>query len=82
MNQLFAYFHGLDEGAKLAATHAGRIVLILLLAWLLQAVAARLMRLFRTYMQHRIAAPDELPRIETLSRVFRYSAAVVIFNDP
>ncbi len=29
-------------------------------------------------MERRIAAPDELPRIETLGRVFRYAAAVLI----
>ena len=78
MNQFFAYFSDLDEGAKLAAVHAGRIALILLLAWLLEAIASRLMRLFRLYMERRIAAPDELPRIETLGRVFRYAAAVLI----
>jgi small conductance mechanosensitive channel len=79
MNQLVASFRELDDGVKLALTHAGRIVVILLLAWLLQALGARLIRLFRAYMERRIAAPDELPRIETLGRVFRYTAAVVIF---
>ena len=79
MNDLFAYIRGLDEGAKIAATHAGRIALILLLAWLLEAVAARLIRLFRAYMQRRVAGSDEQARIATLGRVFRYAAAVVIF---
>ena len=79
MNQLVASFRELDDGVKIALTHAGRIVVILLLAWLLQAVGARLIRIFRAYMERRIAAPDELPRIETLGRVFRYTAAVVIF---
>jgi small-conductance mechanosensitive channel len=55
-----------------------RIILILLLAWLLQAVAARLIRLFHTHMARR-TGPDEISRIETLARVFRHFATVVIF---
>jgi small conductance mechanosensitive channel len=51
---------------------------ILLLAWLLQAVAARLIRLFRNYMGRR-TGPDEITRVETLARVFRYVATIVIF---
>jgi len=78
MNSLLAYFNDLDAGAKVFAVHAGRIALVLLLAWVLEALAARLMRLFRLYMERRIAAPDEVPRIETLARVFRYAAAVLI----
>lgn len=78
MSSLLAYFHELDADAKAAALHAGRIALILVLAWALEALAARLIRLFRVYMERRIAAPDELPRFETLGRVFRYGAAVVI----
>ena len=35
MNSLFAYFHSLDADAKLVALHAGRIVLILAIAWVL-----------------------------------------------
>jgi small conductance mechanosensitive channel len=53
-------------------------VVILLLAWILQGVAARLIRLFRTYMARR-TGPDEITRIETLAKVFRYSATIVIF---
>jgi len=45
----------------------------------LQAVAARLIRLFRAYMARRITSSDEVARIETLARVFRNSAGVVIF---
>lgn len=78
MSSLLAYFHDLDADAKAVALHAGRIALILVIAWLLEALAARLLRLFRLYMAQRIAAPDELPRIETLGRVFRYGAAVLI----
>ena len=78
MSSLLAYFHDLDADAKAAALHAGRIALILAIAWLLEALASRLLRIFRLYMAQRIAAPDELPRIETLGRVFMYGAAVLI----
>ena len=78
MSSLLAYFHALDADAKAVALHAGRIALILVIAWLLEALAARLLRLFRTYMERRIVAPDELPRLETLGRVFRYATAVLI----
>jgi small conductance mechanosensitive channel len=54
-----------------------RIVAILLLAWVLQAVAARLIRVFRIYMSRRTGA-DEIGRVETLARVFRNAAAIVI----
>jgi moderate conductance mechanosensitive channel len=56
-----------------------RIVVILVLAWVLQAVAARLIRLFRRYMAGRVTSSDEGARIQTLARVFRNSAGVVIF---
>ena len=46
---------------------------------MLQAVAARLIRLFRGYMARRISSSDEVARIETLARVFRNSAGVIIF---
>jgi moderate conductance mechanosensitive channel len=43
----------------------------------LQALAARLIRLFRNYMSRRTGG-DEVGRIETLARVFRNAAAIVI----
>ena len=77
MQELLAFFRELDEGVKLVATQAFRIFVILLLAWVLQALAARLIRLFRAYMSRRTGG-DEIGRIETLARVFRNAAAVVI----
>src|SRR5439155_1374730 len=62
---------------SLAAIHALRILVILALAWVLQAIAARLIRVFRSYMAHRSGA-DEASRVETLARVFRNAAAVLI----
>ncbi len=55
-----------------------RIVVILAIAWLVQAIAARLIRLFRGYMARRSAAPDELRRIDTVGAAFRYFASVVV----
>jgi small-conductance mechanosensitive channel len=78
LQDLVAAFRELDDGLKLAATQALRIVVILVIAWVLQAIAARLIRLFRAYMSRRMTGVDELARIETLTRVFRNGAAVVI----
>ena len=40
-------------------------------------MAARLIRLFRSYMERR-TGPDEVSRVETLARVFRHAATIVI----
>ena len=77
MQELVSYWRELDPDVQRAATLAVRITLILVLAWVLQAAAGRLIRLFRGYMARRTAG-DELARIETLTRVFRNVAAVVI----
>lgn len=45
---------------------------------MLQAIAARLIRIFRGYMARRTAAPDELRRIDTVGNAFRYFATVVV----
>jgi moderate conductance mechanosensitive channel len=42
------------------------------------ALARRLIRTFRKYMERRATTPDELPRIITVGRVFRYSATVIV----
>jgi small conductance mechanosensitive channel len=54
------------------------VVVILLLAWLLMRLSRKLIRLFRDYTNSRAATADEKRRIETLARVFRYIATVVI----
>jgi moderate conductance mechanosensitive channel len=56
----------------------GRIVVILLVAWLLQAIARRIIRAFRSYMVRRTVAPDELRRIDTVGTAFRYFATVLV----
>lgn len=55
-----------------------RVVVILAVAWIAQALAGRLTRLFRGYMLRRGPDADELKRVETLARVFRNTAAIVV----
>jgi small conductance mechanosensitive channel len=55
-----------------------RVGVILALAWALLALARRLIRVFRDYMNSRATDPEEQRRIETLARVFRYIATVAI----
>jgi small conductance mechanosensitive channel len=78
MNTLLHYFNALDADTKVAVTHGVRIVLILIAASILQRVASRLIRTFRAFMERRRGA-DQQSRIQTLGRVFRYIAAVVIW---
>ena len=55
-----------------------RIVLILVVAWVLQAIAGRIIRTFRGYMARRTSAADELRRIDTVGTAFRYFATVIV----
>lgn len=54
------------------------VIVILTLAWVLLIVSRRLIRLFRNYMNARAASAEDIRRIETLARVFRYIDTVVI----
>ncbi len=78
MQDFLSYFRDIDPQTRAVAIQTLRIVTILVLAWVLQAVSARLIRLFRAYMDRRTGG-DEVARIETLARVFRNTAAIVIF---
>lgn len=78
MKDLVAAFRELDAEARAAAITALRIVVILGLAWLLEAIAAHLIRAFRRYMQAKAPSREEQGRVDTLARVFRNSAAVII----
>jgi small conductance mechanosensitive channel len=51
---------------------------ILVVAWLLHAIASRLIRVFRNYMAKRAGGADELRRIDTVGNAFRYLASVVL----
>jgi len=78
MTSIFADITTMDSGLKIAFTHAGRILVILAIAWLLRALAGRLIRMFRSYMARRAGNGNQAQRIDTLGRVFRYVANVVI----
>ena len=77
MDTVLHYFNQLDADARTAITHGVRIVLILVAASILQSVATRLIRGFREFLEKR--DPGQQGRIQTLGRVFRYIAAVVIW---
>ena len=53
-------------------------MVILFVAWVLQALAGRLLRTFRNVMARRMATADELRRIDTVGTGFRYFATVVV----
>ncbi len=78
MEQFLLIFRDLDPELRAALTPVLRILIILVLAWVLQGLASRLIRLFREYMGRRTSG-DEIARIDTLARVFRNFAGVVIF---
>ena len=77
MNHVLRYYHELDSDVKIAITQGLRILIILVLAGVFESIAARLIRAFRKFMEHR--DPGQQNRIQTLGRVFRYVAAVVIW---
>ena len=77
MQDLLSYFRSIDPETRLVVVQVLRIAGILIAAWVLQAIAARFIRIFRTYMERR-AGSDELARVNTLARVFRNAAAIVI----
>src|SRR5574341_611337 len=54
------------------------IALILVLAWGALRIARKLIRTLREYLSRQQDNPEEIKRIETLGRVFRYIASVVI----
>jgi len=62
----------------LALSRLWRIALILLVAWVLQALARRIIRAFHHRMSQRTSAPEELRRIRTVGTVFSYFATVVV----
>ncbi len=79
LNTLLAYF-GVAETPPWAGFlfSIWHVLLILLLAWIVLGSVRRLIRLFRTRMVGSTSDPEERKRIETLTRVFRYTASVLI----
>ncbi len=63
---------------KAFASTSTSILLILILAGIVRAVAHRLIRTFRMYVQERADDPGRQQRIETLGRTFRYATTVII----
>lgn len=72
--------NGLPWGDQLSpgVASALRICLIVALAWLAHAFAHKLIRSLRIYLSRNLANTDEVKRVTTLGRVFRYIASVVI----
>jgi moderate conductance mechanosensitive channel len=60
------------------AAAALRVVLILIAAWVGINIAQRSIRMLRTRLATRLDDPEAVRRAETLGRVFRYLASVVI----
>ncbi|MGP1679744.1 MAG: mechanosensitive ion channel family protein [Burkholderiales bacterium] len=55
-----------------------RVVLIAVAAWIVLGVTQHLIRLFRERITRRMEDREQVKRAETLGRVFRYIAAVVV----
>lgn len=55
-----------------------RIGIILVISWIALSLSQRLIPLLRKQLQERTDDPEQLKRLETLGRVFRYIAAVLI----
>ena len=78
MNEVVSFYRELDPETRSMLGHALRIVLILIVTGILQSVTSRLIRSFRQFLERR-RSPGQQSRIQTLGRVFRYIAAVVIW---
>ena len=56
-----------------------RLAFILALAWMLRFIARRAIRLIHATLRNRTDSIEDIKRIDTLVRVARYAASVVIF---
>ncbi len=57
-----------------------RILLIVIVGWVILILIQKLIRTFRTHLiQNHLDDPEEAKRAETLGRVFRYIASVIIW---
>ena len=54
------------------------IIVILVLAWVLLLVSRKLIALFRNFLKKSADSAEDERRIETLARMFRYVATVLI----
>jgi moderate conductance mechanosensitive channel len=79
MEHWIAKIASIDLGAwGPAVATTVRIVLILVATWIAVAVANRMIRLLRTRIASRFEDPEQIRRAETIGRVLRYVASVVI----
>lgn len=76
--ELLQSLRDLAAGTGDAAATALRIVAILVVAWIAIGVSQRAIRAFRVRIAARLDDREAVQRAETLGRVFRYVAAVVI----
>jgi small conductance mechanosensitive channel len=74
LNTLEAYL-GEWYGLVVTVLH---VVIILALTWLALRLSRRLLTRLRVHMQHELADFERIKRLDTLERVFRYVATVVI----
>ena len=73
-NALLKEFSYWSEAARIPL----RIGIILVVSWIALSLSQRLIPLLRKQLQERTDDPEQLKRLETLGRVFRYIAAVLI----
>lgn len=83
MKDIVERFFVAQMGVELPAWAKGlvaltNVFLILLAAWLAMRVSSRTLRLLNSRLTHQAGEIEERKRIETLIRVFRYIASVVI----
>ena len=55
-----------------------RITLIIVIGWVALAFSHKLIRTFRIYISNSMVDAEEMKRVATLGRVFRYAASVII----
>ncbi len=78
MDELYSFFQNLDDEWKVFLKHSMRITLIVLAAIVVQFVASTFIRRVRKFIAARKDDADQARRVETLGRVLRYIAMVVI----
>jgi small conductance mechanosensitive channel len=78
LNEALSYFRTLDPALQSALVLGLRVAAILAVAAASHAIASRMIRTFRAYMERRRTASEQ-GRIQTLGHVFRYVAGIVIW---
>ncbi|MEO8187288.1 MAG: hypothetical protein ABI580_08000 [Burkholderiaceae bacterium] len=76
MNEFIVWFKSLDLGEP--AVVALRVTLIAVVAWIAVVVLHRMIRAFRQRIALRLDEREQVKRAETIGRVFRYLATVIV----